>query len=183
LAYFYCNRAEERRRDPESILSTLIQQLAQTGPEGKLLQPVVDVYQGREEKGQKASRLSLIESQELLVQLADIHPRTTICIDALDEVENSNRLKLLKSLKHLVNRAKNLVKIFATTRMDPDILLQFKMFPRIELQPDDNVGDINEFVKTSVQSAIEEEQLLHGVVPSDLEVEICETLCERSKGM
>jgi len=115
--------------------------------------------------------------------LADIHPRTTICIDALDEVESSNRLKLLKSLKHLVDRAKNLVKIFATTRMDPDILLQFKTFPRIELVPDDNVSDINQFVKTSVQSAIEEEQLLHGVVPSKLEVEICETLCARSKGM
>ena len=67
--------------------------------------------------------------------------------------------------------------------MDPDILLQFKTFPRIELVPDDNVSDINQFVKTSVQSAIEEEQLLHGVVPSKLEVEICETLCARSKGM
>jgi hypothetical protein len=29
LAYFYCNRAEENRREPESILNTLIQQLAQ----------------------------------------------------------------------------------------------------------------------------------------------------------
>jgi len=183
LAYFYCNRAEENRRDPESILSTLIQQLAQTESEEKLLQPVVDVYQDREKKGQKASRLSLIESQELLVQLADIHPRTTICIDALDEVENNNRLKLLKSLKNLVDGAKNLVKVFATTRMDTDILLQFKMFPRIELVPDDNVGDINQFVKTSLHSAIEEEQLLHGIVPSELEIEICETLCERSKGM
>jgi hypothetical protein len=183
LAYFYCNRAEENRRDPESILGTLIQQLAQTESEDKLLQPVIDVYQDREKKGQKASRLSLVESQELLIQLAGIHPRTTICIDALDEVENSNRFELLKSLKHLVDRAKNLVKIFATTRMDPDILLQFKMFPRIELQPDDNVDDINQFVKTSVQSAIKEEQLLHGVVPPELEVEIRETLCERSKGM
>jgi len=183
LAYFYCNRAEENRRDPESILSTLVQQLAQIESKEELLQPVVDVYQDRELKGQKASRLSLVECQALLVQLADIHPRTTICIDALDEVENRNRLKLLKSLKNLVDRAKNLVKIFATTRMDTDILLQFKMFPRIELQPDDNVGDINQFIKTSVQSAIEEEQLLHGVVSPELEVEICETLCERSKGM
>jgi len=67
--------------------------------------------------------------------------------------------------------------------MDPDILRQFEMFPRIELQPDDNVSDINQFVEKSVQSAIEEGRLLQGVVPSELEVEICEALCRRSKGM
>ena len=31
LAYFYCNRAEENRREPHSILNTLIQQFARTG--------------------------------------------------------------------------------------------------------------------------------------------------------
>ena len=77
LAYFYCNRAEENRREPQSILNTLIQQLAQTRTESgknKLLKPVVDIYRDREEKGQKSSRLSLGESQELLVQLTDIYP-------------------------------------------------------------------------------------------------------------
>ena len=183
MAYFYCNRAEENRRKPESILNTLIQQLAQTESEGKLLKPVIDIYKAREEAGQKSSRLTLNESQELLVQLTDIYPQTTICIDALDEVENGIRVQMLKSLKHVVERSKNLVKIFATTRMDTDILLQFARFPMIELQPDDNVSDINQFVETNVESAIEEEQLLHGVVPYELKVEICAVLCERSKGM
>ena len=101
----------------------------------------------------------------------------------MDEVENGIRVQLLKSLKHIVERSKNLVKIFATTRMDTDILLQFEMFPRIELQPDDNVSDINQFVEAELEKAIEEKQLLHGAVPSELKVEICNALCERSKGM
>jgi hypothetical protein len=46
LAYFYCNRAEENRREPESILNTLTQQLAQTDG-GKILKPVVDIYEER----------------------------------------------------------------------------------------------------------------------------------------
>ena len=186
LAFFYCNKAEENRRDPESILSTLVQQLAQTSESGKdiLLRPVVDLYEEREKNGQKASRLTLEESQKLLIELTDSYPQATIvCIDALDEVENANRIPLLNALKHVMERSKNPVKIFATTRMDPDILRQFKMFPRIELQPDDNVSDINQFVEKSVQSAIEEGRLLQGVVPSELEVEICEALCRRSKGM
>jgi len=183
LTYFYCNRAEENRRKPQSILNTLIQQLAQAESEGKLLKPVIDIYEAREKAGQEASRLTLNESQELLVQLMDIYPQTTICIDALDEVENGIRVQLLKSLKHVVGRSKNLVKIFATTRMDTDILLQFEMFPMIELQPDDNVSDINQFVESELEKAIEEKQLLHGVVPSELKVEIYNALCERSKGM
>jgi len=183
LTYFYCNRAEENRRNPESILNTLIQKLSQTESDEKLLKPVIDIYEAREKAGQEASRLTLNESQELLVQLTDIYPQVTICIDALDEVENVIRIQLLKSLKHVVERSKNLVKIFATTRMDTDILRQFEMFPRIELQPDDNVSDINQFVVTKVQSTINDRLLLDGDVNHALKAEICNVLCERSKGM
>jgi len=183
LAYFYCNRAEESRRDPESILRTLIQQLAQTPSKDELLTPVLDVYNDREIQGQLSSQLTLKECQDLLVQLLAVYPQTTICIDALDEVDHTVRLGLLEALKHVVERSNSLVKVFATTRMDPDILVQFEMFPRIELEPDDNVDDINRFVKEKIQSAIERKQLLHGNVPDALKDEICQVLCERSKGM
>ena len=182
LAYFYCNRAEENRRDPESILSTLVQQLAQTS-EPELLKPVVDVYHDREKKGQISARLSITESQDLLVQFTDLYPQTTICIDALDEIDHQIRIVFLKTLRHVMERSKNLVKIFATTRMDPDILLQFEKFPRIELQPDDNIADISEFVEKTVQNVIDDKQLLYGNVPDDLKGQICDTLCKRAKGM
>ena len=186
LAYFYCNRAEDNRREPQSILNTLIQQLAQaqTGPEEYgLLKPVVNIYRHREEKGQTSSRLNLGESQELLVQLSNMYPQITICIDALDEVETASRLSLLKALKNVIEKSENLVKIFATTRMDIDILRQFEMFPRIELQPDDNIGDINQFVKAKLQSTIDDGLLLDGDVPDKLKFEICDVLCKRSRGM
>ena len=184
LAYFYCNQAEENRREPQSILNTLVQQLSQTeSGMNKLLKPVVDIYRDREQRGQRSSCLSLVESQELLVQLTDIYPQTTICIDALDEVETETRLLLLKALKNIVEKSKNPVKIFATTRMDIDILRQLEMFPRIELQPDDNISDINRFVETKLQSIIDDGLLLEGDVPDELKVEICDVLCKRSKGM
>ena len=186
LAYFYCNRAEENRREPQSILNTLIQQLAQTQTEPEkntLLKPVIDIYQDREDKGQKSSHLSFGESQELLVQLTNICPQTMICIDALDEVETETRLHFLKALKNVIEKSNNLVKVFATTRMDTDILSQFEMFPKIELQPDDNIGDINRFVKTKLQSSIDDRRLLEGHVRDELQAEICSTLCKRSRGM
>ena len=184
LAYFYCNRAEENRQEPQSILNTLIQQLAQTeSADDQLLKPVVDIYLDREKKGQRYSRLSLVESEELLVELTDIYPQTTICIDALDEVETKTRIRLLKALKNIIEKSKNLVKVFATTRMDPDILRQFEMFPRIELEPDDNIGDISQFVKTKLQCTIDDGLLLEGDVSEELKAEICDALCRRSRGM
>ena len=183
FAYFYCNRAEESRRQPVNILNTLIQQLAQTESENKLLKPVVDIYLDREKKGQRSSLLRLQESEELLIKLTDIYPQTTICIDALDEVETKDRIQLLKALKNTIEKSKSLVKIFATTRMDPDILLQFVMFPRIEMEPGDNISDINHYVKTNLQSTIDDRLLLEGDVPDKLKAEICDALCARSKGM
>jgi hypothetical protein len=183
LAFFYCDRAEESRRDPESILHTLVQQLAQTPSSNELLTPVRDGYVEREKEGQLASRLAINECRDLLVQLMAIHPQTTICIDTLDEVDPNSQLELLEALKHIVERSNTRIKIFVTTRMDIDILVQFEMFPRIELGPDDNVGDINRFVKEKVRSTIERKQLLNGNVPNAHQDEICQVLCDRCKGM
>jgi hypothetical protein len=182
--YFYCNRSEENRREPDSILNTIIQQLAQSDfDENKLPKPIVDMYRDRKKKGQISSRLSLSESQGLLVQLTDMYHQTMICIDALDEVAEDKRISLLKALNDVMAQSKSLVKIFATTRMNPEIVAQFKIFPRIELQPDDNVSDINQFIETRVKSAIDDSQLLCGQVSDVLKTEICDVLCERSKGM
>ncbi|KAF8417598.1 hypothetical protein EV426DRAFT_578107 [Tirmania nivea] len=172
LAYFYCNRAEPSRRDPRKILCTLIQQLAQIdlGEGARLLTHVVDIYEKREEKGQKSAQLSLAEARDLLVQITDVYPQITICIDAMDEVDNDTRVDLLSCLNHIIRTSKNVVKIFVTTRMDVDILSQFENFPRIELQPDDNVSDINKFVLTK------------GDVSNEVKEEICNVLCQRSKG-
>ena len=148
-----------------------------------LRKPIADAYRKRTSDGQRTSKLSLLESQALLVELADVYEQTTICIDALDEVEPSTRKNQLQALKFVMEKSNSLVKIFATTRMDVDIALQFEMFPRIELQPDDNVSDIERFIKESIQTGIEDRELLDGAVGDDLKAEICKVLGERSKGM
>jgi len=183
LAYFYCNRAEGSRRDPETILSALIHQLVRTeSDQMTLLKPIVDAYDLRETLGQ-SSRLSLLESRDLLVQITDVYEQTTLCIDALDEVEPSTRKDLLQALKVVMEKSKNLVKIFATTRMDVDIVRQFEMFPRIELQPDDNASDIEHFIKERIWACIDDGELLDGAVSDGLKAEICKVLGARSRGM
>ena len=182
LAYFYCDRAEETRRDPHSILCTLIQQLVQTDSEEGLLTRVVNIYQDREKRSQRKAWLSLQECQGLLIHIVEMYPQTIICIDAMDEVHSDTRIVLLNCLKDVIETAKTVVKIFVTTRMDMDILIHLRIFPRIDLQPDDNVGDINEFVRTKIKSAVGNGLLLHGDVSDDLQEEICNVLCQRCKG-
>jgi len=112
-----------------------------------------------------------------------VYPQTTICIDALDEVDHQLRLELLEALRHVVERSNTQVRIFATARMDIDVLVPFEVFPSIELEPGDNVDDIKRFVEEKVQGAIERKQLLDGNVPKALKDEISHVLCGRSKGM
>ena len=182
LAYFYCNRAEENRREPRGILCAIIQQLAQSDSQAGLLTQVVDIYDDREKKGQKSAKLSLAESQDLLIQITNIYPQTTICIDAMGEVDKDTRIDLLKCLKNVIQTSRNMVKIFVTTRMDPDILAQFEIFPRIELQPEDIVYDINEFIRTKIENAIVDGLLLYGDVSIELKEEMYNVLHQRCKG-
>ena len=145
------------------------------------MEPVVEKY--RDQKKKDGAPLTLLESQDLLVQLLNEFPQTTICVDALDEVDSETRINLLKALKYVIQESKNLVKIFATSRHDPDILKHFEIFPRIEIQPDDNIGDINLFITRTVRNSIVDNELLCGECNEQLAQDICQALRTRSKGM
>ena len=184
LAYFYCDRVEKNCRDPRNVLSTLIHQIAQTdsgfGKYG-LLKPVTDLYWSG---GRMSPRLGLDKSRELLIQLTNIC-QTTICIDALDEVEPEARIQLFTALKDIMRRSKNRVNVFLTTRMGPYIHQQLAMFPMVELQlrPNANFGGIKRFVEIKLQNAIDDGLLLAGEVSQELKIEIWHVLTMRSNGM
>lgn len=163
-------------------MSALVQQLAQCDHE-RVLKPVVDIYTDREQKAQKSSKLLLRESRELLIKITEIYFQTTLCVDALDEIDPDRRIHLLKSLKYVVEKSKNLVKIFITSRNDPDILTQLGSFPRIDIQPDDQASDISNFIKSRIGRIIADKELLRGNVGDKLQLEIREVLVTRSQGM
>ena len=45
--------------------------------------------------------LTLKESVDILVQLTDIYPQTTLCIDAMDEINCATRIQLQEALKSM----------------------------------------------------------------------------------
>ncbi|KAI5814913.1 hypothetical protein BZA77DRAFT_317793 [Pyronema omphalodes] len=183
-AYFYCDRAERRRREPEIIMNAIVQQLLQSNSnENTLPKSILDIYEERVKNRQLSSQLSLPESQALLLHITSVYPRTIICIDALDEVATEKRYELLKSLNHVVRKSINVVKLFATTRIDPKIVAQFQIFPLIVLEPEDNTDDIKVFVENRVKRAIDDRKLLKGEVSSRLKLQICEVITGLCQGM
>ena len=181
LAYFYCNRFEEDRRKPDIILKTLVKQLSHLADGSPLFEPVVSCYNARMENGRLTEPLQLKEGRDLILQLTNICPQTTIVIDALDECEPKMRKELIKSIKQIVEESKNLVKVFISSRDEYDIVTKFSAFVRIEAK--DNSGDIRQYVNEKVAELIEDEDLLMGSVSSELMDLICSTLGDRADGM
>lgn len=144
------------------------------------MEPIVKVYNKRKAKVQLGALLTLTEITDLLVQILDAGGQTTICIDALDEIDRETRLDLLKTIKHVIQKSKNVVKILATSRNDVDITMNLREYPHIDVKPADNKDDIIRFIKLKVQN---NNALFYGENSEQLKQEICERLSIRCEGM
>jgi hypothetical protein len=65
--------------------------------------------------------LTVKDSVKLILMIAEKSP-ITIIIDALDECDINKRWELLSGLQQIIQKSKQLVKIFASSREDGDIV-------------------------------------------------------------
>lgn len=188
LAYFYCNYKEEQRRDPASILRSLVKQLCLLSPgKGSLAtfpEPVLAIYNKRKEEGDLSNLLSLGESKDLLIKLTAGFLKTTIVIDALDECDRNTRRNLFNLLEQVVSSAKkNPVKIFVTSRDDGDLMTKFGDSPNVYIQERDNSADIDHYIQTEIEACITEKRFLCRDVSLDLQTRIIAALQAGARGM
>jgi len=131
--------------------------------------------------GKLTEPLQLKEGRDLILQLTNICPQTTIVIDALGECRPKMRKELIRSIKQIVEESKNLVKVFISSHDEYDIVTKFNSFVRIEAN--DNSGGVRRYVNEKVTELIEDEDLLMGSVSTELRDLICSTLGDRADGM
>ncbi|KAF5568178.1 het-E-1 heterokaryon incompatibility protein [Fusarium phyllophilum] len=145
VAFFYCKRDEENRRNPRDILRSILRQLST---------PVKEVESGTIHIALPGlpSRLELngttfdvATCESLIGRLADDYPRTTIILDALDECDRNTREELMRVLSNLTSGSTKL-RVFISSRHDEDIRRHFKGSPIMEVQATDNEEDISSFV-------------------------------------
>lgn len=124
---------------------------------------ILSKYDSRE-KESSSRKLTLDESRELIISLVDIHPKTMIIIEVLDETNPGRRGELLGTLQDIVSNSKGLLKTFVSSRDDDDISRKLELY----IEASDNEEDIGSFVNREVTKAIDEGCLLRGIVPDEL---------------
>ncbi|KAK4204557.1 hypothetical protein QBC40DRAFT_336757 [Triangularia verruculosa] len=183
LAYFYCirNPAELERAQCESILASLVRQMAGASVDKSILPQMVARYEdsisGISEFDDQAWTTD--ESTEMILELLEEYPSATIIIDALDEVNQEERQELLDILSQLLRESPNLLKIFISSRDNYDIALHFEGLPNVYIDVNNNASDISSFIDERLKAA----RLLHGRLPRELQLKITQALRDGARGM
>ena len=180
LAYFYCDRNESARQDPELILSSFTRQLSLSRNGDAIQHSLVQLYYQKRKTGFASGKLKIEESRDILLQLVRTYPQTTLVLDALDECHKETRTQLVDILDTLVTQSPKPVKIFISSRPDQDIKHRFWRGPNVHIKATDNRDDIAKFVNDKLNNSPEYWQ---NSINRDLKREICETLVDKSEGM
>jgi hypothetical protein len=180
LAYFYCDRNESARQDPELILSSFVRQLSLSRNGDAIQHSLVQLYYQKRKTGFASGKLKIEESRDILLQLVRTYPQTTLVLDALDECHIETRTQLVDILDTLVTQSPKPVKIFISSRPDQDIKHRFGCGPNVHIKATDNRDDIAKFVNEKLNNSPEYWQ---NSINRDLKREICETLVDKSEGM
>jgi hypothetical protein len=176
FAFFYCNRGEEDRRDPLSVLRIFVRQLSTVAySPGKMRGKLRSL---RRETMLKGSDLSFEACREQLLESVNLYPKTTLVLDALDECNPESRRHLVDAIELLLQQSCRPLKVFISSRPDRDIRDRFLPRPNIEIQAIDNQVDIEKFVKEEIAR----HQRWKEITPS-LKDDIVNTILERSSGM
>ena len=160
--FFYCSRnsQEPRRSEPQVILASLARQLSSVGPGDQLLPPATRLYQERKRSGFALGSLSIEESTRLIIDLTAYYPATTIILDALDECKFESRHLLLDSLQDILSQSRSLVKIFASSRDEGDLVCELSEYPSIRVSANKNSDDIAVYVRIETQKLVTRRRLL-----------------------
>ncbi|KAK2784701.1 hypothetical protein FQN52_008929 [Onygenales sp. PD_12] len=180
LAYFYCNRNESSRRQPENVIRSFVKQLSTSRNGDAIPDTLEKIYQKKQATGFASAKLSFEESEHLLLELVQGYSRTVLILDALDECEENTRRALLKWFDRIIiNQAQHL-KILISSRRDGDIRHQLGKETNIGIEATDNENDISKFVSERITESQDDRQY---PIPDCLQEEIVQTLLEKSQGM
>lgn len=191
LTYFYCTKspAEPERRDPEEIIRSVLRQLTISkisSITSTVHERVFRKYEFLQEMakvdGFEIARLKAAECVRLILDTTVANP-AIIVLDAVDEIDPSSRHVLLSALNQIVQDSLNVVKIFVTSRDDPNIHSMLPNAIALRVEKLHNCKDMEKFVHQEISSAIQNRRLLNGVVSHNLREDLISVLITRAGEM
>lgn len=176
FVFFYCDRNEEQRRKPLSILQSLVRKLSTTIKDTECIRKQLqDLCRERRRNG---SDLSFDDCREQLLESVNLYTHTTLVIDAFDECEETSRGKILRTIEDLLSRPENHLRVLISSRPDHDLRNWFLHKPSIEIKATDNQEDIQKFIQEEITKHTN-----WGTMSPDLREKIVEVLHSKSQGM
>ncbi|KAI1357489.1 hypothetical protein F5Y08DRAFT_352320 [Xylaria arbuscula] len=148
FAFFYCNRNEEKRREPLSVLQSYVRQLSTTVRNPDCIRKDLQDYCEKARKN--GSHLGFKDCKVQLLESIRLYSQTTLVLDALDECEPKSREQLLDVINYLISSSENNLKVFISSRPDRDIRDRFLKTPNIPVQATDNQDDIQKYVRERI---------------------------------
>ncbi|KAJ5767256.1 uncharacterized protein N7511_004872 [Penicillium nucicola] len=176
FAFFYCDKNERSRSEPQSILQSIVRQLSTTvnSPESAQTQ-LHELYKQCRKEG---STFSLSQCKQQIQLSIDIFDRTTIVIDAMDECDADSRDVLIDALKAFIAQSENSVRIFISSRPDPDIENQMENTPNLPINASDNKSDIHKYLIAELERITKKKRFVQ-----NMKEDIINALLDRCQGM
>ncbi|KAJ8109292.1 hypothetical protein OPT61_g7566 [Boeremia exigua] len=186
IAYFYCskNNVGTLGRTAKDVIRDLLKQLTCRSLTGKVHDLVDEEYHRSKADAARHGVDLLAPSMEtclsLLSTILNEQP-ALIVIDGIDELEDPS--KLLLELKDLVARSLSATKVLIASRDQPSIRPHIESYPGLTISSAHNAEDIEAFINTSLDRAIQEKRLLGGEVSVELRRFMTEALVSRASSM
>ncbi|KAL4941934.1 ankyrin repeat-containing domain protein [Aspergillus oleicola] len=176
FAFFYCSKGDPSRAQPQSILQSFVRQLSTNTKNPKSVQTkLCDAVKEARENG---TNFRVQQCKDQILASLNIYARSTLVIDALDECDSYSRNELIGVLNWFLGESQNPVKIFVSSRPEPDIAAELEQSPNVGIQADENQDDIKKYLDIEL-----DKQAKRVAVLKRMKSEIIDKLLERAQGM
>ena len=177
IAYYYCDYSDLITLETSSILGTFIKQL---------LVRLADIPKDVEAQVNRCYPCGTKKPDHeslaaILFSVIGLFSEVFIVIDGIDELRKEDQVIVLSNVKRLGEFKNTAVKVFVSSRYETYITKSLERFRHIDLSTANTASDIACFIKKTVRSKIELEDLV--VRNPTLEQDIVKALLEGADGM
>lgn len=186
VAYFYCGDSKfgRDRAKADEILRSLTRQLAVIDRTAfKVHEHISLEYERRVSEarldGFEVPKLRSSECADLILQTLGSNP-AVIIIDAIDEVDESQKHELLEAVIRIRDESASVVKIFLTSRDDSRLFSWLPDVTKLRIEESDTHKDIETFAQHRISLVVRKKELLGGSVSSSIQEDLVQSLIQRA---
>lgn len=189
VLYYYCGDTKSYggRSDAKDVMRSLLRQLTVKNEDTfEIVEQVHLEFRRRQARGNVGmGDVDKLEPHECTHWIAELlqSDEVIIIIDAIDEIDITDRHHLLKELIALRDDSSRVTKMLLSSRDDTNLTQWLEGAPELRLQASLTEADMEHFIRHCVSTAVDNKHLLDGRVDPIFQSQIEYYLLDRAGGM